>query len=433
MRVRGFRSLVASYTINDAGDAIGLVALAILVFDRTGDALATSGLFVASKFVPALIAPLLAARLDQVSPRKVLFALYFVEALCFVALARFAGDGFTLGVVLGLALVYGTLAVTARAITRGTLGALLKPVGLLREGNALFNIGFAISSVAGAALGGLSVDGLGVADTLYINAGVFAAAGLVLAFTRSLPSGEEEREPLAARLRGGLAYVKGAPVIRLLLAGEALALIFFTLIVPIEVIYAKETLDAGDAGFGILLSAWGAGIFIGSLLFAASKRHAPLRLAVTATAAVGVAYVGMSLTDQLVVAASLCVLGGIGNGLQYVSVMTSLQEETPLAFQTRAVALLESIAAAMPGIGFLIGGLLASATSPPTAFAIAGAGALLVASAGIALQRTGRFGAPSERPAPPPPPGSNTLAFAATAVIVVAAVATAVRSAGRGR
>ena len=81
MRVRGFRSLVASYTINDAGDAIGLVALAILVFDRTGDALATSGLFVASKFVPALIAPLLAARLDQVSPRKVLFALYFVEAL----------------------------------------------------------------------------------------------------------------------------------------------------------------------------------------------------------------------------------------------------------------------------------------------------------------------------------------------------------------
>lgn len=394
MRVRGFGPLLGSYTTNDAGDAIGLVALAILVYDQTGDPIATSALFVASKFVPALIAPLLATRLDQLAPKRVLLVLYVASALTFVVLALLAGDRFALTPVIGLALTYGTLAVTARSITRGTLGALLKPLDLVRDGNALFNIGFAISSIAGAGLGGFAVDGWGAATALYITAGAFGAAGVLMMFTRTLPPGAEEREPLLPRLREGFAHVRNAPLIKFLLGGEAIAMIFFTLIVPVEVIYAKETLDAGDAGFGILLSAWGAGMFIGSLLFAASTEQAALRIAVAATGAVGLAYLGMALTDELMVAASLCVLGGIGNGLQYVSVMTSLQEETPIELQTRIVALLESVAAAMPGVGFLLGGVLVSLSSPPVAFGIAGGGALVIAVAGIGLLRGSRLSAP---------------------------------------
>ena len=50
-------------------------------------------------------------------------------------------------------------------------------------------------------------------------------------------------------------------------AGEALALVFFTLIVPIEVVYASETLETGEAGYGVLLSSWGAGVVLGSFVF----------------------------------------------------------------------------------------------------------------------------------------------------------------------
>ena len=35
MRVKPFGRLLASYTVNEIGDAVGIVALAILVYDRT--------------------------------------------------------------------------------------------------------------------------------------------------------------------------------------------------------------------------------------------------------------------------------------------------------------------------------------------------------------------------------------------------------------
>ena len=49
----------------------------------------------------------------------------------------------------------------------------------------------------------------------------------------------------------------------------------FALIVPIEIVYAEETLGTDDAGYGILLSSWGAGVVLGSLAFIGLKRRSP--------------------------------------------------------------------------------------------------------------------------------------------------------------
>ena len=65
-----------------------------------------------------------------------------------------ADGNFLLALVLALALVDGTLAITGRGLTRGAVAAVLQPAGLLREGNAMMNVGFAIASVGGAALAG---------------------------------------------------------------------------------------------------------------------------------------------------------------------------------------------------------------------------------------------------------------------------------------
>jgi MFS family permease len=68
--------------------------------------------------------------------------------------------------------------------------------------------------------------------------------------------------------------------------------------------------------------------------------------------------------------------------------MTLVQEATPLDLQARVVSLLESIGAAMPGVGFLLGGALTALFSPRTAYAVAGLGALaLVLVAAVALSR----------------------------------------------
>ncbi len=105
-------------------------------------------------------------------------------------------------------------------------------------------------------------------------------------------------------------FARRNATVRLLLLGQAIALVLFTLVVPIEVIYAKESLGASDAGFGILLASWGAGIVVGSLVYLLVKQRSPLGLIVVSTALVGLAYLGLATADTLLVACLISVIGG---------------------------------------------------------------------------------------------------------------------------
>jgi MFS family permease len=401
LRVPAFGRLLFSYTTNSVGDYVGLVALAILVYGETEDPLATSALFIAAQFLPAFFAPALTAHVDQRSLRAVLPTIYAVEALLFGVLALLAGS-FSLAPVLALALLDGVLMLTARGLSRGAVNGVLQPKGLLREGNGLLNVGFAAASVGGAALGGLLVDLFGVQAALLVDAGSFAVIALVLATCSSLPRTDSEPEPFLARTRAGLRYARTNRVARFLIAGEGLAVVFFTLIVPIEIVYASETLDTDDLGYGIMLSSWGAGIVLGSIVFLGVRRRSVSVLVLSSTLAIGCAYLGMAVSRELWQACAFSVLGGLGNGVQWVSVMTALQESTPHDLQARITGLLESVSSATTGIGFLIGGVITAVTAPPTAFAISGFGVVaLVLIAAVFRIIPDTTGGPPAAPEPP--------------------------------
>jgi MFS family permease len=400
LAVRPFGRLLSSYTLNELGDSVGLVALAVLVYDRTQAVAPTAAFFFAAKFLPALFAPPLTARFDQVALRQSLPLLYVAEALAFAALAFLAETTFVLGLVLALGLLDGTLAITARGLTRGAVATVLLPKGLLKEGNALMNMGFAFSAVGGAALAGLLIGEFGVATALLVDAASFLAIAAMLAVTKGLPAAYVEREPWRERLASGMRFARTNPLVRLLLIGEAAALVLFTLVIPIEVIYAKESLGTTDAGFGILLASWGAGIVIGSLVYLLVKNRSPLPLIIGATAAIGAAYLGLATAETLLVACLVSIVGGAGNGVQWIAVVTALQEATPTDYQARIVGLLESLAAAMPGVGYLLGGALVALGSPRTAYGVAGAGVLLLVLVGLALRpRLADHSAARARPA----------------------------------
>jgi predicted MFS family arabinose efflux permease len=410
MAIRPFGRLLGSYTLNELGDSVGLVALAVLVFDRTEAVAPTAAFFLAAKFLPALIAPALTAHLDRFALRRALPGIYVLEAAAFAGLAYFAsGDRFVLALVLVLGFVDGMLAITGRGLTRGAVAAVLQPKGLLGSGNALMNLGFAVSSVGGAAIGGLLIAEIGVSAALLVDAASFLVIAAVLGATSGLPSAHVEgHQRWIDRFRDGLAYARSSTHLRVLLIGQSLALILFTLVVPIEVIYAKETLGTSSAGFGILLAAWGAGILLGSLLFLWLKNRSGFGLLLISSAAVGLAYLGMASAQTLLVACVMSVIGGAGNGVQWVAVMTALQESTPPEYQARMSGLMESIGAAMPGVGFLIGGVIVELSSPRTAYTVAGIGvmALVVAAALLkpAYERGARHEAvltPRRRPAAP--------------------------------
>src|SRR5947209_17911201 len=90
LRVPGFKILAAGYSINELGNWLGDIALAVLVFNRTGSPMATALLFVGTRFLPALVAPALVTRVEPLRARVALPLLYGLDAVVFGILALLA-------------------------------------------------------------------------------------------------------------------------------------------------------------------------------------------------------------------------------------------------------------------------------------------------------------------------------------------------------
>lgn len=384
-----FRRLAIAYTLNEVADWFATIALTVLVFDRTGEAWATAALFLSTRFLPSLAVPAIASYAERRPVKLVLTVGYIAEAALFVVLAVTAADLALLALCL-IAMIDGTLAAAARAVTRGATVAILEPAGKLREGNSVLNIGFSVMNVAAPAAAGLAVAQFGATGVLWAVAAMFLLLVVAMATARGTPTGITQSTPWYTRLREGFSYVRNHRLVRGLLSLQAVLLVLFSVAVPIEVIYAKEVLDAGDAGFGALLASWGAGMVAGSLLFARLARRSLAMLVVASTVGVCVGYLGMAVAPTLVAACVAAAVGGLGNGIQWIAVVTAIQEAIEEDMQARAAGMLEAVITAAPGLGFITGGVLATVWDPRTAFAVAGLGGLLViTSAWIAWRTSG--------------------------------------------
>jgi MFS family permease len=384
-----FRRLALGYTLNELGDWLATVTLAILVYDATSSAVATTALFLAAKFLPSLVVPLLAARAEHIAVARCLLGFYVLEAALFGGLVLAADDPWV-PLICALAFLDGTVAATARAITRAATVAVLEPAGKLREGNATLNIGFSAMSIAGPALAGFLVAGIGTQAVLGCTGGLFGILALVMGTTQGLPHGTTDEAPWRQRLRAGASYVVSHPIVRPLVLGQSLLLVLFTMVAPIEIVYAKESLDGGDTAYGTLLTGWGAGVIIGSLIFTRVHRRPLAVLIGLSTLAIGFGYLGMAAAPTLAPATAAAVLGGIGNGMQWVVVVTAIQEAVRSDMQARVAGFFEAITTAMPGVGFVIGGALTALLNPRVAFLVAGLGVIVIVLVGAAVWRLRR-------------------------------------------
>ncbi|HEX7059598.1 MAG TPA: MFS transporter [Solirubrobacterales bacterium] len=379
-----FRRLSATYAVNELGDWMGIVSLSVLVFDQTNSALATAGLFLGTRFLPALLAPLLVTWAERPPPDLALPIIYCAEAAAFGGLALLAAH-FSLAAVIALAAIDGALALSSRALTRTVVATLLTPSGELRAGNALLNIAFTGGAAAGPAFAGLVVAGFGVQTALLLDAASFCVIAAIIATAGHLPRVEPEAGRMRDRIRTGIAYIREQATLKRLLIAQGMAFVFFAAVIPIEVIYAKETLGAGDTGYGIMLASWGIGMVVGSLIFAAMRRTPLPYLLLFSTLAVGAGYLGLAAAPTLALACAASVVGGAGNGVQWVGVISAVQELTVAGMQARVMSVLESIGAAMPGIGYVVGGVVTAGGNPRATFFVAGVGVLAIVAIAVPM------------------------------------------------
>jgi MFS family permease len=365
LRMPGLGRLAGALTLGELGETLASVALAVVVFGRSGSVLATGGFFVAARLGPAFMSQPLAALIDRRAGRRGLALCFLIEALLFAALAA----PLPVAVLIVVPLLTGTLAVCCRAVTRAEATVRLTRAERLREGNSALNIGFAIAGTAGAALGGVLAALTSPAVPLLAAAACFAVgAALIVGTPRARPPAEAEN--VLAHLREGLAYARRDRTALFLIVVQTAAMLGFTLVIPIEVVYAQRDLHAGASGYGALLAAWGVGIIAGGALFA--RARSPLTvLAATSSLAVAAGYAGLAVAPGIVLACAASLVGGIGNGVQWVAVMTAVQERVAEALQVRVLGLLDAGAQLAPGLGFALGSILTATLSARATYGIA--------------------------------------------------------------
>lgn len=402
------RRILLAYTINELGTWFGYVALALGVYNHTHSAIATAGLFIARGLLPALAAPVLVARIERSQRRGLLAGLYAIEALLTLGLTallwRFSYPG-----VLLLVAVDGTVAVAATAFVRASTARLaaieadLRLDGEIssdtrsadeaqRQANATLNVAFMVSLAVGPAIGGLLVHWLGGPAALLADALTFGVCALLMIGLRTSAEDSEEEGSTVSRLRAAWRHLRAVPALRILMLTEAVAMVFFASVEPVEVIYVRSTLGAGDLGYGLLVGAWGLGAALGAIVFARSVRRPLGPMLTGGTLLVGLAYLGYAASPTLAFACAAAVVGGVGNGIQWPSLISAVQQLTPAALHGRLMSAVGSLNALCPAIGFALGGSIVALSSPRVAMVVAGVVATL---ATIAFLRLPLGGSPS--------------------------------------
>ncbi len=378
--ISAFRRLAAASILNELALQIAEIALALLVYRRTGSALGAAAFFLCEQFAPAFVSPLVVARLDQGSARRALVPLYILEGLIFLLLGGLTAK-LAVPLVLFLALIQGSLAVSARVLARAAWTSITTQAGALRDANAAVNSVTSVCWLAGPAVGGGLVALGGTSLPLFVNVGLLALCLLVIATAEDLPEAAPDRAPSAGRLRSAISYARRSKVVARLLSLQGVFMIFFTISIPIELVFARHTLHAGAGGYGLLLSAWGGGAIVGSVIYARWRRLTSRVLMALGAALVGTGYVPMAVAPDLVVAIAGAAIAGIGNGIEIIAMRTALQELLPPQWMALVLSLNESMFQAVPGIGIIAGGAITALAGPRLALGVGAAGALATALA----------------------------------------------------
>jgi MFS family permease len=393
------RRILLAYTVNQMGTWFAYVALSVSVYDHTHSAIAVAGMFIAARLLPALATPALVARLEASTRHGELSRLYLLEAATAAALAVLLWH-FWLPGVLMLVVVDGTAALAAGALLRALVAQIaveeitLDPDGACaedeqvetaqREANAALNIVFTTTVAIGPIVAGLVVGSLGGSTALLIDAASFFGCGvLLLRYGMHAEAGEAS---LADRLKAAWEHLRAVSKLRSLLLAEALGIVFFAAVEPVEVIFARSTLHSGDGGFGLLVGSWGVGMIFGGLLFARAVKRPLPPLLIAGTFLIGFSDVGTAAAPTLAVACIISVVGGVGNGLQWPALISAVQRMTPPELQGRLMSAVEAIGAICPAIGFALGGAITAVSSPRFALFVAGLAA--IATTGLFLRIT---------------------------------------------
>jgi MFS family permease len=396
-RHRNYRIFFTGQLVSLAGTWMQNVALAWLVLELSGSALAV-GALAFWRFVPFTVFGLVAGVVaDRIESRRLVMGTQAAAMLVSLVLAVVTlTDTATLPLVYVLAALGG---VTLAFDAPGRQSLTYQMVGPSELPNAVaLNAGlFNGSRVIGPAVAGVIIAAAGTGICFVLNAASFLAVLTALAFIRSDELHVVERDPSARIVdgtRSALSFVRHDPELRLVLAVVAIISTVgfnFHVLVPL---LAGATLHVGPEGFGFLSASFGLGALVGALV-TATFRAASWRLFASGGAGFGVLSLALAPVQSAALAGVLLVGTGIAFTLFTANANALVQLGSPDRLRGRLIALYLFAFAGVAPIGGLFAGWLAEIGGTRLAFGVAGVTSLV--TVGVAHARRMRSGAPVPR------------------------------------
>lgn len=388
--VREYRAVWVADLLSVTGDQLARVALAVLVYGRTGSAAWAAATY-ALTFLPAIVGGVLLSGLaDRYARRSVLVGTDLARA---VLVGIMAVPGLPLPALCALLVVVVLLGAPHTA-ARGALLPDLLPGDLYERGLAVAQMTSQTAQVVGFAAGGLLVAAVSPATALALDAVTFAVAAVVIRVglaRRPRPDGGRGTGSGWRDVLAGITDITADPRRR--------ALVLLVWMVGLYVVpealaapYAAQ-IGAGPAVVGLLMAADPLGSVLGAWLFVRflpPERRARL-IGVLAVAA-GVPLLFTALVPAVPVALLLWGVSGMASTAYVMQAQASFVRATPAAIRGRAIGVAASGIVAGQGVAVLAGGLLADLWTPSTAIAVCGGVGVLVALAGAVAWRVASAG-----------------------------------------
>ncbi|MEM1377562.1 MAG: MFS transporter [Pseudomonadota bacterium] len=356
------------------------VAVGWQVYDLTRDPL-DLGIIGLVQFLPVLFLVFITGTVaDRFGRRNVMAISIFVEMLCALGILYFSWRGLTSPIPIFVALAIFGAARAFLGPASQSLVVNLVPRHIFPNAVAWNSSAWQVATIGGPVMGGL-LYGLG-ANVAYIVATVLIGAALLLILMIPKPKEKTETEQVTlSSLFEGIRYLHKQPVVLGAISLDLFAVLLGGAVALLPV-FARDILETGPWGLGLLRAAPGVGAVLTALLLTASPiRDNAGRVLLVCVALFGLFTVvfGFSTLTWLSVLALFMV--GATDAVSVYIRETVIQLWTPDEVRGRVNAINMVFIGASNELGDFRGGAMAAWIGAVPAVVLGGAGAMGVAVA----------------------------------------------------
>lgn len=360
MRHRDFRLFMMGQLITQTGMWMQSVAQAWLVLQLSGSSLKL-GIVSAAQTLPVLILSIVAGVVADRLPRRwVVMATQTTMMLCALALAFLTGTGvvqywhvLVVALVLGMA---NTFDMPARQAFMVELVAPEDTVNAVAINSSVFNV----CRLVGPALAGLLMGLWGPAVAFLLTGLSYVGVLSSLLRIQTREAGQPRvgvQRGLLSHVDEGVAYVRRVPRLGralVLLGGLSIFCMNTNVLIPV---FAQEVLRQEATGYGLLMSAMGAGALVGALtLVLRSHSGDPTGSRIAAAFVLSGALILLSFTRGFALALVVMALVGWGMVTFNAATNSTLQLHTPNFYRGRVMSLFSLMLVGVAPIGSLLTG-----------------------------------------------------------------------------